>query len=92
MILGPFKKMTFFWVAPPNNFLLDIMERSTERVGRGVPIANDGIWLSSATTSDTSINLTDTTTDRWLFLDFSRRRHLFVKHLHLFCHKGEMRE
>jgi hypothetical protein len=73
-----------------HNFLLDIMERSTERVGRGVPIANDGIWLSSATTSDTSIDLTDMTTDRWLSLEFSRRRHLLVKHLHVF--QGKMRE
>jgi hypothetical protein len=33
-----------------NNFLLDQMARINVRVGRGLPIGDDGIWLDSHTT------------------------------------------
>ena len=32
-----------------NNFMLDVMERTNVRVGRGAPIGVDGIWLSGTT-------------------------------------------
>ena len=78
-----------------NNFLLDVMERSTERVGRGAPIARDGIWLSSSTTRNIVVRdmrTTQTRKDRILALEFSRRRHLLVKHLHVFRQKGDLPE
>jgi hypothetical protein len=39
-----------------NNFMLDQMERSCVRVGRGAPIGNDGIWLDGDTFLDTVTN------------------------------------
>ena len=78
-----------------NNFLLDVMERSTERVGRGAPIARDGIWLSSSTTRNIVVEdmrMTQTRKDMILAKEFSRRRNLLVKHLHVFRQKGDLPE
>jgi hypothetical protein len=42
-----------------NNFLLDLMERSNVRVGRGAPIDDDGIWLSGTTEKEREQEETD---------------------------------
>jgi hypothetical protein len=54
--------------------MLDQMERSHVRVGRGAPMGNDGIWLDGAKV------LTEVT-DLTLSLQFAKRRLLLAKHL-----------
>ena len=68
-----------------NNFLVDLMERTNVRVGRGVPIGDDGIWLDGHTTN----NSTDTS-ELALSKQFAQRRSLLAKHLHVFRQKGAM--
>jgi hypothetical protein len=83
-----------------NNFLLeDVMERSNDRVGRGAPIGDDGIWLSGMTEEekqqqeemdeeDKEESEEESEEDRELSQAFLQRRGLLVTHLHLFCKKG----
>ena len=68
-----------------NNFLVNLMERSNIRVGRGVPIGDDGIWLDGHTT-----NHSTDTSDLALSKQFAERRSLLAKHLHVFRQKGAM--
>ncbi len=68
-----------------NNFLVDLMERTNGRVGRGVPIGNDGIWLDGHTT-----NYSTDTSDLALSKQFTKRRSLLAKHLHVFHLKRAM--
>jgi hypothetical protein len=65
-----------------NNFLVDLMERSNVRVGRGLPIGDDGIWLDGHTTN----NSTDTS-ELAQSKQFAKRRSLLAKHLHVFRQK-----
>ena len=65
-----------------HNFLLDVMERSTVRVGCGYPICDDGIWLSG-----NSSNVDDSCEDA-LSIKFGLRRDKLVKHLKVFKEKG----
>ena len=64
-----------------NNFLLDLMERANVRVGQGVPIGDDGIWLDGHTTHTT--NSTDTSALA-LSKKIAKRRSLLAKHLYIF--------
>ncbi len=68
-----------------NNFLVDLMERTNVRVGRGVPIGDDGIWLDGHTT-----NYSTDTSDLALSKQIAIRRSLLAKHLHVFRQKGAM--
>jgi len=68
-----------------NNFLVYLMERSNVRVGRGVPIGDDGIWLDGHTTN----NSTDTS-ELALSKQFAKRRSLLAKHLYVFRQKRPM--
>ena len=77
-----------------NNFLVDLMERSTVRVGRGAPLDDDGLWLSGraegveeqADGEDEPVP--ESADDRDLAQAFMQRRGLLVKHLHHFRRKG----
>ncbi len=64
-----------------NNFMLDQMERSCVRVGRGAPMGNDGIWLDGETV------LTEVT-DKTLSMQFAKRRSLLAKHLRVLRKNG----
>ena len=68
-----------------NNFLLDLMERTNVRVGRGAPIDDDGIWLDGHTTF-----FSQDTSELELSKQFAGRRSLLAKHLHVFRQKGTM--
>jgi hypothetical protein len=65
-----------------HNFLLDLMGRSTVRVGRGYSIADDGIWLSG------NLNNVDDSIEHALSIKFGLRRDKLVKHLKVFKEKG----
>ena len=69
-----------------NNFLLDLMEKSNIRIGRGGPMGDDGLWLSGPKEIDAE------DTDRVLSTQFIQRRNLLVKHLHYYRQKGEITE
>ena len=68
-----------------NNFLLDLMERTNVRVGRGAPIGDDGIFLDGHTT----FYSTDTS-ELALLQKFAARRSWLAKHLHVLRQKGAM--
>jgi len=68
-----------------NNFLVDLMERSDVRVGWGVPIGDDGIWLDGHTT-----NISTDTSEFALSKQFAKRRSLLAKHLYVFRQKRPM--
>ena len=70
-----------------NNYLLDLMERSNVRVGRGATIGDDGIWLAGHREDENPKE-----TDRVLSTQFIHRRNLLVKHLHVFHKKGKIPE
>jgi hypothetical protein len=57
------------------------MERNTVRVGRGLPIGNEGIWLDGHTTNSH-------VTDFALSIKFGKRRSLLANHLYGFHKKG----
>ena len=59
-----------------NNFMLDLMERTNVRVGRGSPMGDDGIWLSGPR------DVEPEETDRFLSMQFEQRRMLLVHHLY----------
>ena len=61
-----------------NNFMLDLMERTNVRVGRGSPMGDDGIWLSGPR------DVEPEETDRALSVQFEQRRNLLVNHLYHF--------
>jgi hypothetical protein len=61
--------------------MLDQIERSRVRVGRGAPMGNDGIWLDRETV------LTEVT-DKTLSLQFAKRRSLLAKHLSILHKNG----
>jgi hypothetical protein len=61
-----------------NNFMLDLMERTNVRVGRGAPMDDDGIWLSGPRDDEPE------ETDCVLLTLFDQRRNLLVNHLYLF--------
>jgi len=65
-----------------NNYLLDLMESSHVRVGRGAPDAGDGIWLSRPRDVDPE------ETDRVMSAKFTHRRSLLVNHLYVARQKG----
>jgi hypothetical protein len=67
-----------------NNFMLDLMERTNVRVGRGAPMGDDGIWLSGPR------DVEPEETDRVLSTLFDQRRNLLVNHLYLFRKKGNI--
>ncbi len=80
-----------------NNFLVDLMERSIVRVGRGAPLDDDGMWLSGRAEGeeeqadgDASEDepLAESEDDRELVQAFMQRRGLLVKHLHHLHRKG----
>jgi len=58
-----------------NNFLVDLMERTNIRVGRGVLIGNDGIWVDGHTT-----NYSTDTSVLALSKQFAKRCSLLAKH------------
>jgi hypothetical protein len=62
-----------------NNFMLDLMERTNVRVGRGSRMGDDGIWLSGPR------DVKQEETDR-----VDQRRNMLVNHLHLFRKKGNI--
>jgi hypothetical protein len=64
-----------------NNFLLDQMARNTVRVGHGLPIGDEGIWLDSNTTKPNA-------TDSALSIKFGKRQSLLANHLYGFHKKG----
>ena len=68
-----------------NNFLLDLMERTSLRVGRGAPIGGDGIFLDGHTTF-----YSPDTSELALSQKFAARHSLLAKHLHVFRQKGAM--
>ncbi len=65
-----------------HNFLLDLMDRTTVRVGRGYPIGEDGIWLSGHS------NNINETCERALSIKFGMRRGKLATHLMVFKEKG----
>ena len=67
-----------------NNFMLDLMERTNVRVGRGDPMGDDGIWLSGPR------DVEPEETDRLLSMQFEQRRFLLVNHLYLFRKLGNI--
>ena len=71
-----------------HNFLLDLMERDQVPIGRGLPIGDDGMWLSS----NTNVNSEEAGSDRILSAEFIHRRNVLVKHLHVFRQKGDIQE
>jgi hypothetical protein len=68
-----------------HNFLLDVMERSDVRVGRGAPLPGDGIWLDGG--SDTA---NAEGGDRILAYKFGYRREILAKHLYIARDKGPL--
>jgi len=64
--------------------MLDLMERTNVRVGRGSPMGDDGIWLSGLK------DVEPEETDRVLSTHFDQRKNLLVNHLHLFRQKGNI--
>jgi hypothetical protein len=68
-------------------FLLDLMEQNTVRVGCGYPIGDDGVWLDGHTTNP-DINATD----RFLLIQFGKRRLLLAKDLCVFEDLGPIHE
>ena len=80
-----------------NNFLVDLMERSTVRVGRGAPLDDDGMWLSGRAEGEEEQADGDKSEDepvgesednRELAQAFIHFRGLLVKHLHQLRCKG----
>jgi hypothetical protein len=67
-----------------NNFLLDQLERNTVRVGRGLPIGDDSIWLDGHTTNPTIFTVLA------LSIKFRNRRSLLANHLYGFRKKGSI--
>ena len=67
-----------------NNFMLDLMEQTNVRVGRGSPMGDDGIWLSGPR------DVEPEETDRVLSAQFDQRRNVLVNHLHMFRLKGNI--
>ncbi len=66
-----------------HNFLLDLMERTNVRVGRGYPIGDDGLWLDGHTNNvDSCLRL--------LSIQFGLRRDKLAKHLKVFKEKGRV--
>jgi hypothetical protein len=63
-----------------NNFMLDLMERTNVRVGRGSLMGDDGIWLSGPRDVEPEETVLST--------QFDQRRNLLVNHL--FCQKGNI--
>ena len=57
-----------------NNFMLDVMEITNVRVGRGAPMGDDGIWLSGPRDVEPEEN--------FLSMQFDQRRMLLVHHLY----------
>ena len=60
-----------------HNFLLDLMERTDVRVGRGRPLEGDVIWLDVDRAAETPANVTT----QQLAFRFGSRRELLSKHL-----------
>ena len=67
-----------------NNFMLDLMEKTNVRVGRGHPMGDDGIWLSGPR------DVEPEETDRLLSMQFEQRRFLLVNHLYLYRKLGNI--
>ncbi len=67
-----------------NNFMLDVMEITNVRVGRGAPMGDDGIWLSGPR----DVELEEM--DHCLSMQFEQRRMLLVHHLYQQRKLGKM--
>lgn len=67
-----------------HNFMLDVMEITNVRVGRGSPMGDDGIWLSGPR------DVEPEETDRSLSMQFEQRRMLLVHHLYQLRKLGNM--
>ncbi len=65
--------------------MLDVMERTNVRVGRGAPIGVDRIWLSGST--EVEPEAADDN-DRDLSVQFLHHRSLLVNHFSRILHKG----
>jgi hypothetical protein len=68
-----------------NNFLLDQMERSNVRVGCGLPIGDDDIWLDGHTTPPPK-----DVTSAALSIKFRKRQSLLANHLYVLHWKGSI--
>jgi hypothetical protein len=64
--------------------MLDLMDLTNGRVGRGSPMGDDGIWLSGPRDVEAE------ETDRVLSTQFDQRRNLLVNHPHIFRLKGNI--
>ena len=76
-------KKTFIGCCVLHNFLLYQMVRNNVRVGRGYPIGDDGLWLDWHT-----VNVNTNASERFLSIQFGKRRSLLAKHLRVFQQKG----
>ena len=61
--------------------MLDVMEITNVRVGRGAPMGDDGIWLSGPRDVEPE-DVEPEETDRFLSMQFEQRRMLLVHHLY----------
>ena len=73
-----------------NNYLLDLMETTNVRVGRGWSLESNSIWFSGP--NNDTLEETDQESDRLLSTQFLQQRNLLVKHLYLFRQKGKIKE
>ena len=64
-----------------------MMVRNNDRVGRGYPIGDNGVWLDRH-----MVNVDTNSSERFLLIQFGMRRSLLVKHLCVFCEKGPIIE
>ena len=64
-----------------HNFMLDQMERNRVRVGRGVPIERDGVWLDGNTVATEATEVMQP-------MRFAKRRSLLEKHLYVLRKQG----
>jgi hypothetical protein len=69
------------------NFLPDMRVWNNVRVGCGYPIGNNGVWLDGHT-----VNVDTNASERFLSIQFGKRRSLLAKHLCVFCKKGPIFE
>ena len=69
--------------------MLDMMERMPKppRVGRGMPIGTDGIWLGNLS----DLTQSDDPIDRILASQWNERRWRLVEHLKVWKNRGNIR-
>ena len=71
-----------------HNIMLDMMERMPKppRVGRGMPIGTDGIWLGNPS----DLTQSDDPTDRILASQWNERRWRLAEHLKVWKSRGNI--